>query len=71
MIISTNRVQRKKGSEVDYKQLAVVLSEAQAEELIWERELRQPGLGGKECPLALIDQHWHVEDLTPLRKGEV
>jgi len=56
---------------VDYKQLAVVLSEAQAEELIWERELRQPGLGGKECPLALIDQHWHVEDLTPLRKGEV
>ena len=55
---------------MSYKQLAVALSEVQAEELIWERELRRPGLGGKEYPLALIDQHWHVEDVAPLRRDE-
>lgn len=54
-----------------YKDLAIALSEAQAEELALEQKLKRRKLGKNEYPLALLDQHWCVEDVTPLRVDEV
>jgi len=56
---------------MNYRELAQSLSEAQAEELALEQELKRRKLGKNEYPLALLDQHWCVEDVTPLRVDEV